>query len=206
MTNEFDLKAREWDKNQMHVERASAIARAIEKQIPLDKQMKALEFGAGTGLLSFLLADRLGEITLIDNSTEMINVMKGKISGQEVHQMKPLLINLEQEDYPQKFDIIYSQMVLHHVNDVPGILKKFSRMTNPDGYLAIADLYTEDGSFHGDSFTGHKGFDADLLAKELKDYGFKNITYDTCFTIQKVTEQGTLKDFPVFLIVGKKSR
>ena len=204
MTNEFDLKAREWDKNQMHVERASAIAQAIEKLIPINKHMKALEFGAGTGLLSFMLADRLGEITLVDNSTEMINVVKGKISGQEMHHMKPVLINLEKEDYPEHFDIIYSQMVLHHVNDVSGILKKFFQMTNPDGYLAIADLYTEDGLFHGEGFTGHKGFDADLLAKELADYGFKNVSHQTCFTIQKVTEQGTMKNFPVFLIVAKK--
>ena len=204
MTNEFDLKAREWDKNQMHVERASAIAHEIGKIIPLNKHMKALEFGAGTGLLSFLLADRLAEITLMDNSTEMINVVKGKISGQEMHPMKPVLINLEQEDYPEHFDIIYSQMVLHHVDDVYGILKKFFRMMNAGGYLAIADLYTEDGSFHGEGFTGHKGFDVENLAKELAGDGFKNITHHTCFTIPKITEQGTTKNFPVFLIVAKK--
>jgi tRNA (cmo5U34)-methyltransferase len=204
MTNEFDLKAREWDKNQMHVDRASAIAQAIEKTIPLNKRMKALEFGAGTGLLSFLLADRLAEITLMDNSTEMINVAKGKISGQEMHQMKPVLLNLELEDYPEQFDIIYSQMVLHHVNDVSAILKKFYRMLNPGGYLAIADLYREDGSFHGEGFTGHKGFDPDLLGKELRDYGFNNVSHQPCFTVKKITEQGAAKDFPVFLIVAGK--
>jgi tRNA (cmo5U34)-methyltransferase len=204
MTNEFDLKAREWDKNQMHVERAAAIALSMEKIIPLNKNMKALEFGAGTGLLSFLLADRLSEITLVDNSTEMINVIKGKISGQELPHLKPVLINLEKEDYPEHFDIIYSQMVLHHVEDVSGILKKFYRMMNPDGYLAIADLYTEDGSFHGDGFAGHKGFDVELLARELAGDGYKNITHHTCFTIPKITDEGTMKNFPVFLIVARK--
>jgi len=204
MTNEFDLKAREWDKNQMHVDRAAAIAKAIEKAIPLRKNMKALEFGAGTGLLSFVLSHRLGEITLMDNSSEMISVAKGKISGQEMHRMKTALINLELEDYPEYFDIIYSQMVLHHVNDVSGILKKFYRMLNPGGYLAIADLYAEDGSFHGDGFTGHKGFDTDHLTKELAGDGFKNISHRTCFTVRKVTEQGQAKDFPVFLIVAGK--
>ena len=97
MTNEFDHKAREWDKNQMHVERAAAVARAIEKRIHLTKDMRAMEFGAGTGLLSFLLAGLLGEITLMDNSSEMINVVRGKISGQEMHQVKPVLINLEKD-------------------------------------------------------------------------------------------------------------
>jgi tRNA (cmo5U34)-methyltransferase len=204
MTNEFDLKAREWDKNQMHIERAAAIARAMEEIIPLDKNMKALEFGAGTGLLSFLLADRLAEITLMDNSTEMINMIKGKISGQEEHHMKPVLMNLEKEDYPGHFDIIYSQMVLHHVDDVPGILKKFFRMTSPGGYLAIADLYAEDGSFHGEGFTGHKGFDVEYLAQELAQDGFKNIRHQSCYSVQKVTEQGIMKNYPVFLIVAEK--
>jgi ubiquinone/menaquinone biosynthesis C-methylase UbiE len=204
MTNEFDLKAREWDKNQVHVERSAAIAQVMEKLIPLNKHMKALEFGAGTGLLSFLLADRLKEITLMDNSTEMINVVKGKINGKEIHHMKPVLINLEQEDYPERFNIIYSQMVLHHVDNISGILKKFYRMVNPDGYLAIADLYPEDGSFHGDGFKGHKGFDVELLAKELSGYGFLNIQHQTCYTIQKITEQGKVKNFPVFLIVARK--
>jgi tRNA (cmo5U34)-methyltransferase len=204
MTNEFDLKAREWDRNQMHVDRASAIARSIEKAIPLNKSMKALEFGAGTGLLSFLLADRLAEITLMDNSPEMINVTNGKISGQQINHMKTVLTNLEQEEYPEHFDIIFSQMVMHHVGDVQGVLGKFYRMMNPGGYLALADLYTEDGSFHGDGFTGHKGFDVDLLARDLKILGFKNISHQTCFTVQKVTDDGAVKNFPVFLIVAGK--
>jgi 2-polyprenyl-3-methyl-5-hydroxy-6-metoxy-1,4-benzoquinol methylase len=204
MTNEFDLKAREWDKNQTHIERAAAIAKSIEKIIPLNKRMKALEFGAGTGLLSFLLADRLAEITLMDNSSEMINVAKGKISGQEIGHMKTVLINLEQEDYPGQFDIIFSQMVMHHVNDVSGVLKKFYGMLNPEGYLAIADLYREDGSFHGHGFSGHKGFDPELLAKELGDYGFRNISHSTCFEIEKITDEGTEHHFPVFLIVAGK--
>ncbi len=204
MTNEFDLKAREWDKNQVHVERSEAIAHTMERLIPLNRHMKALEFGAGTGLLSFLLADRLGEITLMDNSTEMINVTKGKIRAQEAHHLKPVLFNLELEDYPEQFDIIFTQMVMHHVDNVSVILKKFYHMTNPGGYLAIADLYSEDGSFHGDGFTGHKGFEPEVLSKELAEYGFKNITHQTCFTIQKITEQGTVKNFPVFLIVAGK--
>jgi ubiquinone/menaquinone biosynthesis C-methylase UbiE len=202
MTNEFDLKAREWDKNQMHLDRAAAIAQAIEKRIPLNNNMKALEFGAGTGLLSFLLAGRLSEIILMDNSREMINMIREKITDKNMHQMKPVFINLEHEDYPENFDIIYSQMVLHHVDNVPGILKKFYRMTNPGGYIAIADLYTEDGSFHGEGFSGHKGFDVEELASDLATYGYKNIRHQTCFTVQKITDQGTTKNFPVFLLVA----
>ena len=57
------------------------------------------------------------------------------------------------------FDLIYTLMVLHHVGDVETIIRKFRGLLNPGGYLAIADLYSEDGSFHGEGFSGHMGFD-----------------------------------------------
>jgi ubiquinone/menaquinone biosynthesis C-methylase UbiE len=41
--------------------------------------MKALEYGAGTGILSFLLSESFSEITLMDNSQEMVNVMHEKV-------------------------------------------------------------------------------------------------------------------------------
>jgi len=59
--NEFDGKAREWDKDKMHMERSRAIAVEFEKMIPLNNSMRALEYGAGTGILSFLLKDHFNE-------------------------------------------------------------------------------------------------------------------------------------------------
>jgi ubiquinone/menaquinone biosynthesis C-methylase UbiE len=83
--NEFDLKAAEWDQNPIVWDRAGAIANEIKRLIPLKKQMTALEFGAGTGVTSFILSDSLKEITLMDNSLEMVKVMNNKIkvSGAE---------------------------------------------------------------------------------------------------------------------------
>ena len=72
--NEFDIKAAEWDKNPMHWDRSEAISNQIKKLIPLSKQMTALEYGAGTGITSFLLKDHLKEITLMDNSSEMVRL------------------------------------------------------------------------------------------------------------------------------------
>ena len=52
--NDFDQKARDWDKNRMHLERTMAVAGQLSKLIPDKTGMKALEFGAGTGLFEFL--------------------------------------------------------------------------------------------------------------------------------------------------------
>ncbi len=70
--SEFDERAADWDKNPMHWDRSVAIADEILKIIPVKPYFRAMEFGAGTGILSFLLRDTLNEILLIDNSAEMI--------------------------------------------------------------------------------------------------------------------------------------
>ncbi|MDX9729714.1 MAG: rRNA adenine N-6-methyltransferase family protein, partial [Bacteroidales bacterium] len=86
--NEFDIKAAEWDKQQMHRERAETVAAAIVREIPLEKTMSAMEFGAGTGLLSFMLKNYLREITLIDNSEGMVKVLNEKLKAEQTDTMK----------------------------------------------------------------------------------------------------------------------
>ena len=77
--NEFDIKAAEWDLNPMHRDRSVAIAKEIMEKIPLKKEMTVLEYGAGTGITSFILKDHVKEITIMDNSAEMVRVMNEKI-------------------------------------------------------------------------------------------------------------------------------
>jgi 2-polyprenyl-3-methyl-5-hydroxy-6-metoxy-1,4-benzoquinol methylase len=162
--NEFDIKAAGWDQNPMHWARSESITNLIKELIPLKMQMTALEYGAGTGIASFMLKDYLHEITLMDSSSEMVRAINEKIRATKVKNLKPLNFDLEHEDYMGgKFDLIFTQMVLHHVINVENIIKKFNNLLNAGGYLAIADLYTENGSFHGEGFTGHKGFDIEIL-------------------------------------------
>jgi ubiquinone/menaquinone biosynthesis C-methylase UbiE len=202
--NEFDLKAPAWDSNRTHIERSVAVANAILQVIPTNMRMKALEFGAGTGLLSFNLKNYFSEITLMDNSTEMINVIRGKIVSQDIQHMKPVVFDLENKDYTDEFDIIYSQMVMHHVENILQVFQKFYRMLRPGGYLAVADLYPEDGSFHGAGFNGHKGFEPEVLASMLSKTGFQHIQYQQCFTINKITDSGKIRQYPLFLMTSQK--
>lgn len=205
--NEFDIKAAEWDKNPMHLERSVAIANQIKKLIPLKKQMVALEYGAGTGIASFLLKNNLKEITLMDSSSEMIKVMNEKIKTTKVKNLKTLNFDLEHEDYKgDKFDFIFTQMVLHHITDIEHIIERFYNLLNPGGHLAIADLYTEDGSFHGEDFTGHKGFDTTILSSQIIKQGFTNIRHQQCFVINKKISDTEIKQFGVFLLIAKRDK
>jgi len=203
--NEFDIKAAEWDKNPMHWDRSKAIANEIKTMIPLNKEMRALEYGAGTGITSFLLKDNLKEITLMDNSTEMVKVMNEKIMATNVKNMKALNFDLDHQEYNDgTFDLIFTQMVLHHVLDSDLIIRKFSKILNPGGYLAIADLTPEDGSFHGEGFTGHNGFNIHDLSQTLMKNGLKDISHKICFVIDRKISETETKKFDVFLLTGKK--
>lgn len=197
---EFDLKAKTWDDNKMHLDRSVAIADAIAKQIPLQASMKVLDYGAGTGILSFLMKDRFAEITLMDSSQGMIDVCLEKCRFYQTKNIFPLVYDLEHQFLDQKFDLIYNQMVMHHVEDVEAMISKFYNLLNPGGYLAIADLYPEDGSFHGPGAKVHLGFDPEELARTFAKAGFENMAWETCFTVTRPTGEA----FPVFLITGQK--
>ena len=203
--NEFDIKAAGWDQSDMHRERARAVATAIISEIPLNREMTALEFGAGTGLLSFMLKDYLKQITLIDNSEGMVKVLNEKLKAEKADAMKAVKADLEHED-PQlgRFDLINTLMVLHHVGDVETVIRKFHGLLNPGGYLAVADLYSEDGSFHGEGFNGHKGFDPGSLAALLEKNGFTGITHHKVYVIDKKISDNSSKKFDIFLMTAMR--
>jgi len=203
--NEFDLKASGWDQNSMHHERSVAVANEILKRIPVNKKMTALEYGAGTGITSFILKDHFKEITMMDNSEEMVKIMNEKIKTAGTKNLNSILFNLEKDNWTgKKFDLILTQMVLHHVIDIDNIIGKFHELLNQGGFLAIADLYPEDGSFHGEGFTGHKGFKIEELSIAVKKQGFTNIRSRNCFVIYKKISDSVTKNFNVFLLIANR--
>lgn len=202
--NIFDSRARTWDINPVHQERSGAIAAKMLEMIPVNSSMRALEYGAGTGILGSMLAPHFKEIVLMDSSKEMVEVMKEKISDNSIENLNPVVADLEKEEYVgEQFDLIYSQMVFHHINDVGFLLGKLYKILKPGGYIAIADLYKEDGTFHGEGFSGHNGFDVELLKSTLESGNFRHTKSETCFIMKKSVDN-QVREFPVFLMIGRR--
>ncbi len=204
MTN-FDERAKDWDTDPMKVNRAQMVAEAIRRAIPLAENMSALEYGCGTGLLSFALQSDLGRITLADTSQGMLDVLAGKIAASGMSNMRPLRLDLSIDSLPaERFDLTYSLMTLHHIPDAKGILEKFQAMLVPGGRLCIADLDKEDGTFHTDGTTDvHLGFERGELQKWVENAGFTDVKFSTAYEIKKKID-GVEKTFPVFLLVARK--
>lgn len=204
MTNQFDAAAATWDENPVHLERSRAIATKMLQTLPLSKKLNALEYGAGTGILSFLLADQLGHITMMDSSAGMVKVMEEKVVSRGVNNLTPLFFDLERQISELKFDFIYNQMVLHHISEVESIFEKFFHMLPEGGILSIADLYTEDGSFHGEGFDGHLGFEPGQLKELLLKAGFVHVNYEECYRVIRKLPDSVTRSYPVFLLTASK--
>jgi ubiquinone/menaquinone biosynthesis C-methylase UbiE len=203
--NEFDIKASGWDENPIHHARSEAIAKEMLRLLPIKKEMSAMEFGAGTGILSFMLKDFFNDIILMDSSTEMVNVANKKIDATGAKNLKTIVFDLEHETYSGKpFDLIFTQMVLHHVNDIEKLFGNFYKILNPNGFLAISDLYTEDGSFHDEGFSGHNGFNVEDLTLTLNKCNFRVSSAEQCFTINRKISEKVTNLYPVFLLIANR--
>jgi ubiquinone/menaquinone biosynthesis C-methylase UbiE len=202
--NEFDQKAAQWDAKPVRGERALAVANSITAAVPLSAHTTALEYGCGTGLVSFALQPQLGHITLADNSIGMLTVLREKIAAGNLQNMTPRQLDLITDPLPaERYQLIYTLLTLHHISDTAKILRAFYDLLDPQGYLCVADLDQEDGSFHEDEFHGHLGFDRAELAAQAGQIGFQSINFTTAFhIIQDV--QGVSKDYPIFLMAARK--
>jgi ubiquinone/menaquinone biosynthesis C-methylase UbiE len=201
---DFDDKAKTWDSDPVKRERAQAVAAAIRQRIPLSSAWCALEYGCGTGLLSFALYADLGSITLADASAGMLAVLEAKLATAQIDHLHPLQLDLTCDPPPTDcYDLIYSLMTLHHVADIESLLRNFHTLLQPGGWLGIADLDQEDGSFHGAGFTGHCGFDREVLRAQLVAAGFSGVEFYTCYRMKKATDQG-IQNYPLFLAVATR--
>lgn len=201
----FDQDAKNWDTDK-RINRAKIIANEIVNSIDTDKNYSAMEFGCGTGLVSFNLYDKFKKITLIDSSKGMIDILNSKINKYKIENMITNQLDISNEDsLDEKFDIIYNSMVLHHIHNTTEIIKKFYQLLNNDGYLCIVDLNEEDGSFHKEypDFDGHNGFNQEELKRILVSAGFDNIEANTFLNDEKVIE-GKKINYSLFLMKARK--
>ncbi len=203
MTLSFDERAKDWDTPQ-NIETTQGIAEFIKKNLTFKKGMTGFEYGCGTGLLSFCLLPQFKQITLADNSVGMLDVLKEKIQASGAKNMTPIQLDLIKDPPPEThFDLIYSLLAFHHIPDTDRILKEFHALLTDDGSICIVDLDKEDGSFHGDGFDGHLGFERNDLGAKAAQAGFHDIRFETCYIMEEEVN-GELQKFPLFMMVCQK--
>lgn len=203
----FKERAAQWDEKPQRVELAKSVAAAIIERIPLYRQMNVLEIGCGTGLVTLEIAGLVGHVTGVDTSPDMLGVFEQKLSAGLGDNISLHNMDLQQNDLSRTFDLIYSSMTFHHIQDVEALLRRCAGMLNPEGHIAIADLDEEDGSFHPDSVgVNHFGFSQESITAYLRNIGLTEVDWQIVHAVERPDKEGNMRDYPVFLVSGRKNR
>ncbi|MCL1126204.1 class I SAM-dependent DNA methyltransferase [Shewanella surugensis] len=199
----FKNKASTYDNEQLRIDNVNNIAKGMIKKINFIPKMKLMDFGSGTGLLLEHIAPLVKKITAVDISPSMNKQLENK--RQQIKcELEVLPINLidnsKQHNLNQTIDGIISSMTLHHIKDIQVLFNQFHAILKSKGFIAIADLYLEDGHFHTQN-TGvfHFGFEQASIMAIAKKSGFINICFQQVSKVKK--PQG---DYPVFLLTALK--
>lgn len=202
---DFDTVAAKWDQEPRRLKLAQDVLAAMRRELPLTPAMEALDYGCGSGLIALGLQARVGRITGADSSQGMLDVLTAKVREQGLANVSTILLDLETQRLEGRYDLIVSSMTLHHVQDVPFLIASLVRALNPGGWLALADLETEDGRFHDDP-TGvlHHGFSSEFLTAEFGKNGLTGVRAVSAASIDKPGEGGAVRRYPVLLCIGQK--
>lgn len=191
----FAQRAHQYDQNSNRVDNVSQIAHSILEKTQLTPSMHVMDFGSGTGLLLERIAPYVGKMTAVDISP----AMNCQLAAKRPHlgcELDILAINLEHQSLQMKFDGIISSMALHHIEHVGAMFATFHALLHEGGFIAIADLDAEDGSFHTEnSGVFHHGFARDHIAELARTAGFRQVTIADASVVHK--PQGS---YPVFLL------
>lgn len=196
----FDAAAADWDKGDLRQRIAYETAETIFETIPLRADMDLLDFGAGTGLLTYRLAPSVHSVTAVDTSPKMLEVLQSKSTPE--HVIKTECRDIMHMPLDETFDGIISSMAMHHVEDTAAFLDALHAHLRSGGFIAIADLDQEDGSFHAHGNEGvfHFGFDREQLKALAEKSGFTDVRFGTALTIEKPG-----RDYPIFLLSARKA-
>jgi predicted TPR repeat methyltransferase len=197
----FIDKARDWDKGSVRVQNAHKIANKIMAKIDLSGKEHIMDFGAGTGLLSEGIAPHIHKLTAIDFSAAMLEKFQQKSWPCET---EVLNIDLIKANLDYEFDGIISSMTMHHINQVDAMMNKLYSLLKKEGFIAIADLEKEDGTFHkNNAGVAHFGFDPAAFAEIMEKSGFRSVNTERVHMVRKEVD-GSEKEFPVFLAIAFK--
>ena len=140
-------------------------------------------------------------MTFSDTSRGMLSEVENKLKISACTSAK--IVDLNVAKIVDRYDLIFSSMVLHHIADHKQTIADLSQSLHPEGYLCICDLDKEDGLFHSKETVPHHGFERAEIKQEFQNSGLNVIHSCTGFINRKIINDQEM-NFPVFMIIGQK--
>ncbi len=198
----FDRLAQQWDDDPAKLQRARAVASAIAQRTTRGGVW--LDYGAGTGALGLALLGHADRLVLADSSAGMVAASRAKIASAGLGEtVTAVRLDLAADDAaPERYDGVASLLALHHIADAGRVVGRLAGLLRPGGWLALADLDAEDGSFHGQGHgvtPEHHGFARAQVRDWLARAGLVDLDFSTPWLNHK---DG--RDYPLFLAEARR--
>lgn len=107
-----------------------------------DVEVRVLDLGAGTGLLSEMFADRFphASLTLVDFSEKMLDVARQRLAGRG-DRFRFVVADYLEEPFPGQYDLVVSALSVHHLEneDKQRLFRKIQGSLAPGGFFVCAD-------------------------------------------------------------------
>jgi len=173
----FNHVAEKWDEMRKNFFSETLRDMAYDKA-DLQKGKIAVDLGAGTGFISEGLLKKGVKVIAVDQSEEMLNIMKNKFSDHS----KIQYINSDIEELPigdDFADYVFANMFLHHLEHPDKAIIEMTRILKKGGKLIITDLDKHDFEFlKTEQFDRWMGFDRNDIKQWFSNSGLKNIVIE----------------------------
>jgi SAM-dependent methyltransferase len=113
-----------------HRARRRIIDRLLRRALPVQRDLRILDVGAGTGATSRALA-KYGRVLAVDFSPEAVTIARGR--GLDVARMDARALALPDAS----FDLVVGLDVMEHLEDDVGLVKELRRVLKPGGVLLV---------------------------------------------------------------------
>ena len=141
----FDEAAQDYDRARRQlVPGFDGFYGAVLETLPfgMEEEIRVLDLGAGTGLLSAMVAERFprSRVTLVDISIEMLRVARRRLSS-EKGRFGFCVMDYARKPLPQGYDVVVSALSIHHLTDGDKreVFQKSHEALLPGGYFINAD-------------------------------------------------------------------
>lgn len=110
--------------------------------LPVKTDMKILDLGTGSGYLSFPIAKKYPNISIIGLDIVEKALEANRFKAKEENIRNISFVTYDGIDFPfadNEFDMVISRYALHHFPDIQKSISEVSRVIKPEGFLFISD-------------------------------------------------------------------